>query len=120
MDSCVDLRLWRIQYVPFAVYLGGSQPRRNRMTAEAVSRRKVLKAGAGAAAVGVLGASVAPALLGSSPSASPTSSPQGQAVMVRLRSEASGVLDLFVGTERLEIHDAALAARIAAAARPLF
>jgi hypothetical protein len=40
--------------------------------------------------------------------------------MVRLRNEASGVLDLFVGTERLELHDAALAARIAAAARPLF
>ena len=32
---------------------------------------------------------------------------------------SAGVLDLFVGTERLQVHDTELAARIAAIARPL-
>jgi len=84
-----------------------------------VSRRQVLKAGAGAAAAaGVLGTSALAYV--ASPAGSASAASSGQAVMVRLRGEASGVLDLFVGTERLELHDAELAARIAAAARPLF
>jgi hypothetical protein len=96
------------------------------MSAEAVSRRQVLKAGAGAAAAaGVLGASalasVAPQVASSASASagSPLAASAEQAVMVRLRSAAAGVLDLFVGTERIELHDAELAARIAAAARPL-
>ena len=87
------------------------------MTAEAVSRRQVLKAGAGAAAAaGVLGMS---ALASTAPSGAAATGTAEGAIMVRLRSEASGVLDLFVGTERLQLHDAEMAARIAAAARPL-
>jgi hypothetical protein len=87
------------------------------MTAEPVSRRQVLKAGAGAAAAaGVLGVT---ALATTTPSVTTTNGAAEGAIMVRLRSEASGVLDLFVGTERLELHDAEIAARIAAAARPL-
>ena len=87
------------------------------MTAESVSRRQVLKAGAGAAAAaGVLGLS---ALATVAPSAATVAGPAEEAIMVRLRSEASGVLDLFVGTERLQLHDPEMAARIAAAARPL-
>ena len=86
------------------------------MSAEAVSRRQVLKAGAGAAAAtAVLGVT---ALASATPSAATANGAAEQAVMVRLR--ASGVLDLFVGTQRIELRDAELAARIAAAAaRPL-
>jgi hypothetical protein len=87
------------------------------MTAEPVSRRQVLKAGAGAAAAaGVLGVT---ALASATPSVATAAGAADGAIMVRLRSEASGVLDLFVGTERLQLHDAEMAARIAAAARPL-
>ena len=86
------------------------------MSVAPVSRRQVLKAGAGAAAAaGVLGVS---ALASATPTVAATNGAAAEAVMVRLR--ASGVLDLFVGTERLELRDAELAARIAAAARPLF
>ena len=91
------------------------------MTAEPVSRRQVLKAGAGAAAAaGVLGTSALAYVASPAGPASSASSASPAAVMVRLRGEAAGVLDLFVGTERLELRDAELAARIAAAARPLF
>jgi hypothetical protein len=83
----------------------------------AVSRRQVLKAGAGAAAAaGVLGSA---ALASAAPPVSSTQPGNGEPVMVRLRGIDSGVLDLFVGTERIQLHDAELAARIAAAARPL-
>jgi len=91
------------------------------MSVAPVSRRQVLKAGAGAAAAaGVLGTSALAYVASPAGPASSASSASSAAVMVRLRGEASGVLDLFVGTERLELHDAELAARIAAAARPLF
>jgi hypothetical protein len=82
----------------------------------AVSRRQVLTVAA--AAAGVLGAGMVAAASPPVTGARSDAADPG-AVMVRLRSERSGVLDLFVGTERLLVHDADLAARIAAAARPL-
>jgi hypothetical protein len=83
---------------------------------EAVSRRRVLTAAAGASAVAVLGTKA----LGSATIARPGSLPdEASTVMVRLGGGLSGVLDLFVGTDRIRIHDADLAARIFAAARPL-
>ena len=83
---------------------------------EAVSRRRVLTAAAGASAVAVLGAKA----LGDLTMAEQGSIEDGAStVMVRLGGGLSGVLDLFVGTERVRIHDADLAARILAAAGPL-
>jgi len=87
------------------------------MPTDAVTRRQLLKAGAGAAAAGAIGVSAGAGLALATTTAG--TSAEGMHVMVRLRDEASGALEVFVGTERIQLHDAELAARIAAAARRL-
>ena len=84
---------------------------------DAVTRRQLLKAGAGAAAAGAIGVSAVAGLTLATTTAGTAA--EGVHVMVRLRDEASGALEVFVGTERIQLHDAELAARIAAAARRL-
>lgn len=80
-----------------------------------ISRRQVLtiaaSAGVGAAAVSVSGLSSAvdSRLAGSSA--------DDQAIVVHLRDPASGTLDVFVGTSRIEVHDKGLAKRLQRAAR---
>ena len=86
---------------------------------DAVTRRQLLKAGAGAAAAGAIGVSAVAGLTLATTTATAGTSAEGVHVMVRLRDEASGALEVFVGTERIQLHDAELAARIAAAARRL-
>ncbi|MFV2019815.1 hypothetical protein [Micromonospora sp. LOL_023] len=68
-------------------------------------------AGVGAAAVSVTGLSSAvdSRLAGSSP--------DDQAIVVHLRDPASGTLDVFVGTSRIEVHDKELAAQLQRAAQ---
>jgi hypothetical protein len=90
----------------------------------ALSRRKVLTAAAGAgvvvAAGGVLAASAGQtttALLTTTDLAEAEPAGQGDAVVVHVRDAATGTLDVFVGADRIQVRDAALAARITAAAR---
>jgi hypothetical protein len=88
-----------------------------------ISRRNLLTsaAGAGAAVVvtGVAGtAAVGTATATSAPSAGGTAAETGGPVVVHLRDLARGAMDVFSGSERIQILDRALAERIARAADP--
>lgn len=87
-----------------------------------VSRRHLLTAAAGAgatvAAVYVAGTTTGALATTSAPSASDAAADAGGSVVVHLRDVAGGVMDVFSGTERVQIRDRDLAARIARVAVP--
>jgi hypothetical protein len=88
-----------------------------------ISRRHLLTAAAGTgAAVAVAGvagtAAAGPVPAMSSPSAGRTAADVGGPVVVHLRDVASGAMEVFSGTERIQIRDRGLAERIARAADP--
>ena len=90
----------------------GSISRRHLLTSAAGAGAAVVVTGvAGTAAVGTVTATLAP-------SAGGTAAEVGGPVVVHLRDVASGAMDLFSGTERIQILDRALAERIAQAANP--
>ena len=83
-------------------------------------RRQMFTMAAGVAVAGAAGVLGAASLL--DPSAAAGRWQDGiedlaGSMLVRLRDPAAGVLDLFVGAERIEVRDPDLAARIIAAAR---
>lgn len=91
--------------------------------AGSISRRHLLTsaAGAGAAVVvtGVAGTATAGTTAATSaPSAGGTAAETASPVVVHLRDLASGAMDVFRGTERIQILDRALAEWIARAADP--
>ena len=90
----------------------GSISRRHLLTSAAGAGAAVVVTGmAGTAAVGTATATSAPSAGGAAPAiAGP--------VVVHLRDLATGAMDLFSGTERIQILDRALAERIARAADP--
>jgi hypothetical protein len=85
-----------------------------------ISRRHLLTAAAGAGATAatayVAGTAVGPVAITSAPSAGGTSADAGGPVVVHVRDAASGAMDVFSGTERIQVRDRDLAARIARAA----
>jgi hypothetical protein len=87
-----------------------------------ISRRHLLTAAAGAGATvavaGVVGAAEAGALTATAASPGSPAAGAGGPVVVHLRDVASGAMDVFSGTERVQIRDRALAERIARAADP--
>jgi hypothetical protein len=91
--------------------------------AGSISRRHLLTSAAGASAAvvvtGVAGTAAAgTATATSAPSAGGAAAEAGGPVVVHLRDLASGAMDVFSGTERIQILDRALADRIARAADP--
>jgi hypothetical protein len=86
-----------------------------------ISRRHLLTSAAGAGAAvavaGLAGAAGAGAVTATpAASAERTADGVGGPVVVHVRDVASGVMDLFSGTQRIQIRDRALAERIAQAA----
>ena len=89
------------------------------MSGDSYARRAVLRGAAGAGALGLVVASgVGTAVAAQAATAAPE---QDQApatdtpVVVYLRDAGSGELEIFAGTSRTEVHDPALAARLARA-----
>ncbi|AHH95941.1 hypothetical protein GCM10010174_25550 [Kutzneria viridogrisea] len=80
-----------------------------------LSRRGLLRGAAALGAVGVAGA-VAVQSFDSSASAA-SESAAGEPIVAHLRDAGTGELDLYVGTRRVRVRDAELAARLSAAAR---
>jgi hypothetical protein len=89
-------------------------------TPASISRRHLLTAAAGAGAtvavVGVAGGAPVGTVATPPASAGRAAVESADPVVVHLRDLASGALDVFSGTERIQIHDRALADRIAQAA----
>jgi hypothetical protein len=88
-----------------------------------ISRRHLLGVAAGAGATvavaGVVGTAQADTVTAAAASSTGgTATEAGGPVVVRLRDVASGAIDVFRGTERIQIRDRALAERIARAAAP--
>jgi len=90
------------------------------MSGQSYARRAVLRGAAGAGALGlVVAAGAGTAASASAATAAPeqeqalaaTDSP----VVVYLRDASSGELEIFAGTSRTQVHDPALAARLARA-----
>jgi len=90
------------------------------MSGQSYARRAVLRGAAGAGALGlVVAAGAGTAASASAATATPeqeqalaaTDSP----VVVYLRDASSGELEIFAGTSRTQVHDPALAARLARA-----
>jgi hypothetical protein len=94
------------------------------------SRRSILWSAAGAGAAGLAAAAMArtaPAFAAATPAASrsrlpdapanPSLASAGEPVVVHLRDERSGEMDIFSGTSRTRLRDPDLAARLARAAR---
>jgi len=89
------------------------------MSGQSYARRAVLRGAAGAGALGLVVAASASAVGASAATATPeqeqalaaTDSP----VVVYLRDVSSGELEIFAGTSRTQVHDPALAARLARA-----
>jgi hypothetical protein len=87
-----------------------------------ISRRHLLTAAAGAGATvavaGVVGVAESGAVTATAASpGNPAAAARGP-VIVHLRDVASGAMDVFSGTERIQIRDRALAESIARAADP--
>jgi hypothetical protein len=93
------------------------------MSGHSYARRAVLRGAAGAGALGLVAAagagSVAAAPAASAAPASPAREHAPAAndtpVVVYLRDASSGELEIFSGTSRTQVHDPALAARLARA-----
>ena len=91
------------------------------MSGNSYGRRAVLRVGAGAGAIG-LAAAAGVGTVATSASAATATPDQEQApaatdtpVVVYLRDASSGELEIFAGTSRTQVHDPALAARLARA-----
>jgi len=90
------------------------------MSGDSYARRAVLRGAAGAGALGLVVASgVGTAVAAQAATAAPEQE-QAQAatdtpVVVYLRDASSGELEIFAGTSRTQVHDPALAARLARA-----
>ena len=91
------------------------------MSGNSYGRRAVLRGAAGAGAIG-LAAAAGVGTAGASASAATATPEQEQAsaaavtpVVVYLRDASSGELEIFAGTSRTQVHDPALAARLARA-----
>jgi hypothetical protein len=90
------------------------------MSGQSYARRAVLRGAAGAGALGLAAAAGAGTVVAASASAAQPEQEQalaavGTAVVVYLRDASSGVLEIFAGTSRTQVHDPALAARLARA-----
>ncbi len=91
------------------------------MSGNSYGRRAVLRGAAGAGAIGLVAASGV-ATAAASASAATATPEQDRApaatdtqVVVYLRDASSGELEIFAGTSRTQVHDPALAARLARA-----
>ena len=91
------------------------------MSGNSYGRRAVLRGAAGAGAIGLV-AAAGVGTVAASASAATTTPEQEQApaatdtpVVVYLRDASSGELEIFAGTSRTQVHDPALAARLARA-----
>ena len=92
------------------------------MSGQSYARRAVLRGAAGAGAIGLVAAAGAGTIASASAAqAAPDTSPEhAQAatdtpVVVYVRDASSGDLEIFAGTSRTQVHDPALAARLARA-----
>ncbi|MGH3269724.1 MAG: hypothetical protein ACRDN1_11810 [Trebonia sp.] len=91
------------------------------MSGNSYARRAVLRGAAGAGAIGLV-AAAGVGTVAASASAATAAPEQDQAlaaadtpVVVYLRDASSGELEIFAGTSRTQVHDPALAARLARA-----
>ena len=90
------------------------------MSGNSCGRRAVLRGAAGAGAIGLV-AAAGVGTVAAGASAATASPEQEQAaatdtpVVVYLRDASSGELEIFAGTSRAQVHDPALAARLARA-----
>jgi hypothetical protein len=91
------------------------------MSGNSYARRAVLRGAAGAGAIGLVAAAGVGSVAASASAATATPE-QEQAltatdtpVVVYLRDASSGELEIFAGTSRTQVHDPALAARLARA-----
>ena len=90
------------------------------MSGHSYARRAVLRGAAGAGALGlVVAAGAGTAASASAATATPEQdhapAAPGTPVVVYLRDVSSGELEIFAGTSRTQVHDPALAARLARA-----
>jgi nitrous oxide reductase len=92
------------------------------MSGQSYARRAVLRGAAGAGAIGLVAAAGAGTVAAASASAATAAPEQEHApvtsdtpVVVYLRDASSGELEIFAGTSRTQVHDPALAARLARA-----
>ena len=91
------------------------------MSGNSYARRAVLRGAAGAGAIGLVAAAGVGTVAASASAATATpEQEQGLAatdapVVVYLRDARSGELEIFAGTSRTQVHDPALAARLARA-----
>jgi len=94
------------------------------MSGQSYARRAVLRGAAGAGAIGLVAAAGAGTIAAASASAATATPEQEQEqapgatdtpVVVYLRDAGSGELEIFAGTSRTQVHDPALAARLARA-----
>jgi hypothetical protein len=86
------------------------------MSGNSYARRAVLRSAAGAGAIGLVAAAGVGTVAAASASAATATPEQDHApVVVYLRDASSGELEIFSGTSRTQVHDPALAARLARA-----
>ncbi len=92
------------------------------MSGNSYGRRAVLRSAAGAGAIGLVAAAGVGTVAAASASAATATPDQDHAlaatdtpVVVYLRDASSGELEIFSGTSRTQVHDPALAARLARA-----
>ena len=91
------------------------------MSGNSYARRAVLRGAAGAGAIGLVAATGVGSVAASASAA--TAAPEHEQalaatdtpVVVYLRDASSGELEIFAGTSRTQVHDPALAARLARA-----
>jgi len=91
------------------------------MSGNSYARRAVLRGAAGAGAIGLVAATGVGSVAASASAA--TAAPEDEQalaatdtpVVVYLRDASSGELEIFAGTSRTQVHDPALAARLARA-----
>jgi hypothetical protein len=92
------------------------------LSGQSYARRSVGRGAAGAGALGLVAAAGAGTVAAASASAATATPEQEHApaasdapVVVYLRDASSGELEIFAGTSRTQVHDPALAARLARA-----
>lgn len=90
------------------------------MSGNSYARRAVLRGAAGAGALGLVVASGAGTAMAAQAATAAPEQDQAPAatdtpVVVYLRDASSGELEIFAGTSRTQVHDPALAARLARA-----
>ena len=90
------------------------------MSGDSYARRAVLRGAAGAGALGLVvasgvGTAVAAQAATAAPEQEQASAATDTPVVVYLRDASSGELEIFAGTSRTQVHDPALAARLARA-----